>query len=350
MLIAIIGAGVVGCHIALKLKNKNNEVFLLEKEQWLWFHTSTRNSGVIHAGIYYPYYSLKRELCVKGADLTYRFLKQLNVEHRKCGKIIVAKNEKERKELKKLYENGIKNGVKGLKLIGKSEIEKLEPNCKSEYALYSPNSGVVNCSDYYKKIEAFLQEKGVNVVNNCKVENVNVTKKKVITNRGELNYDVLINSAGLWADEIAKMCGIEGFKIIPYKGDYYSLNEDTINGMIYPVPTDEKGALGVHFTKTAYNEIWIGPTSKEFDRKDDYDVYEKKDIFVKACEVYLKKFNENKISVGFSGNRPKLFIHGKFVYDFVIFRRNNIIHLFGIDSPGLTAAPAIAEYVSELIL
>ena len=194
-----------------------------------------------------------------------------------------------------------------------------------------------------------MQEKGVNIVNNCKVEDIDINKSKIITDRGELEYDYLINAAGLWADDIAKMCGIEGFKIIPYKGDYYSLNEDSINSMIYPVPTDEKGALGVHFTKTAYNEIWIGPTSKEFDRKDDYDVYEKKDVFVKACEIYLKIFNENKITEGFSGNRPKLFFHGKFIYDFMIFRRKNIIHLLGIDSPGLTAAPSIADFVKELI-
>jgi len=349
VLIVIIGAGVVGSHIALKLKDKKNEIFLLEKEHWLWFHTSTRNSGVIHAGIYYPYYSLKREFCIKGAKQTYEFLKKYNVEHRQSGKIIVAKNEKEAKKLKELYENGKKNGVKGLKLIGKNEIQKMEPNCKSEYALYSPFTGVVNCSDYYKKIEALMQERGINIVNNCKVENIDVDKKKIFTTRGELEYDILINSGGLWADEIAKMCKIEGFKIVPYKGDYYSLNEDTINSMIYPVPSDEKGALGVHFTKTAYNEIWIGPTSKEFDRKDDYNVYEKKDIFVKACEIYLKKFNENKITEGFSGNRPKLFFEGKFIYDFMIFRRKNIIHLLGIDSPGLTAAPAIADYVKDLI-
>jgi len=349
MLIAIVGAGVVGSHIALALKEKNNEIFLLEKEHWLWFHTSTRNSGVIHAGIYYPYYSLKREFCIKGAEKTYEFLKKYNVEHRKSGKIIVAKDENEIKFLKKLFENGKKNGVKGLKLIDRSEIEKLEPNCKAEFALYSPNTGVVNCSDYYRKIEALMQERKINIINNCKVENIDVNKSKIYTNRGELEYDILINAAGLWADDVAKMCGINGFKIIPYKGDYYSLNEDLVNSMIYPVPTDEKGALGVHFTKTAYNEIWIGPTSREHDRKDDYDVYEKRELFVKACEIYLKKFNENKITEGFSGNRPKLFLDGKFIYDFMIFRRNNVIHLLGIDSPGLTAAPAIAEYVRDLI-
>ena len=150
MLIVIIGAGVVGSHIALSLKNSNNDIFLLEKEHWLWFHTSTRNSGVIHAGIYYPYHSLKRELCVKGREKTYEFLEKYNVEYRKSGKIIVARNENEAKKLKELYENGKKNGVTGLKLIGKYEIEKLEPNCKCEYGLYSPETGVVNCSDYYK--------------------------------------------------------------------------------------------------------------------------------------------------------------------------------------------------------
>ncbi len=349
MLIAIVGAGVVGSHIALALKEKDNEIFLLEKEHWLWFHTSTRNSGVIHAGIYYPYYFLKREFCIKGAEKTYEFLKKYNVEHRKSGKIIVAKDENEINFLKKLFENGKKNGVKELKLIGRSEIEKLEPNCKAEFALYSPNTGVVNCSDYYRKIEALMQERKINIINNCKVENIDVNKSIIYTNRGDLEYDILINAAGLWADDIAKMCEINGFKIVPYKGDYYSLNEDLVNSMIYPVPTDEKGALGVHFTKTAYNEIWIGPTSKEHDRKDDYDVYEKRELFVKACEIYLKKFNENKITEGFSGNRPKLFLDGKFIYDFMIFRKNNVIHLLGIDSPGLTAAPAIAEYVRDLI-
>jgi L-2-hydroxyglutarate oxidase LhgO len=345
-MIVVVGAGVVGSWISLKLAERGEDVFLLDKEPALWYHTSTRNSGVLHAGIYYDYHSLKRIFCINGQKQSYDFFKKYNVEHRISGKIIVGMSEKDETILKELKIKGENNGVKGLKLIDKNQIKKLEPFCKAEIALYSPYTGVVNCSDYYKKMEALLQEKNVNVVTNCEV--LNIKSNVVETDRGNLEFDFFINSAGLNSDNIASLTGIIDFKIIPYKGEYYALNDEKVNSMIYPVP-GEKGHLGIHLTKAAYNEIWIGPTSKEVNNKEDYNVTEKRDIFVKACEVLLENFNENKIVEGFAGVRAKCFKGRKLMKDFHIFRQGNIVHLLGIDSPGLTAAPAIADYVLELI-
>ncbi len=347
MLIVIAGAGVVGSWIAYELSSANHEIFLIDKEPAIWYHTSTRNSGVIHAGIYYPYHSLKRIFCIQGAALSYEFFKKYNVEHRISGKIIVATRDEDCEELKKLKKNGDTNGVKGLKLINSSEIKKLEPFSKAKFALYSPNTGVVNCSDYFRKMEALLQERKVNIITNCCIENIK--NNKIITNRGELEFDFFINAAGLYSDKIANMCGIEGFEIVPYKGEYYSLNDEKVNSMIYPVPGGE-GHLGIHLTKAAYNEIWIGPTSSKEENKESYDVTEKEDIFIKACEELLIDFNYKKISPGFAGLRPKCFHNHQLLHDFLIFRKANKIHLLGIDSPGLTAAPAIGKFVKNLII
>ncbi len=344
-MIVVIGGGVVGSWIALKLSEIcKDEIFLLEKEPSLWFHTSTRNSGVIHAGIYYDYHSFKRMFCIKGAEMSYEFFRAYNVEHVVSGKIIVGFNEQDRKMLKKLKERGEKNGVKGLTTLDKRGIKKVEPYCKAEFALYSPYTGVVNCSDYFRKMEALLQEKKVNIITNCKV--ISVEKNIIKTTRGDLEFSTLINAAGLWSDEIAVMSGITDYGIIPYKGDYFALNDEKVSSMIYPVPGRE-GHLGIHLTKAAYNEIWIGPTSKRIDSKDDYNILEKRDIFVEACAALLEKFNEKKIVEGFSGLRAKCFKGDKMLSDFHIFGFGNVIHLLGIDSPGLTAAPAIAEYVAK---
>lgn len=345
-MIIIVGAGVVGSWIALKLCEHFDDIFLLEKEPAIWFHTSTRNSGVLHAGIYYDHHSLKRLFCIKGQEQSYNFFKKYNVEHRISGKLIVGFTENDKKKLKQLKIAADLNGVKHLRLVDEHEIKKIEPFCKAKYALYSPFTGVVNCSDYYKKMEALLQEKGINVVTNCKV--ISVENNLIKTNRGNLKFDILINSAGLNADEIAKLCSIDNFKIIPYKGAYYALNDEKVNSMIYPLPGQE-GHLGIHLTKAAYNEIWIGPTSTPVSDKEDYDVKEERELFLQACKNLLSEFNENRVVEGFAGLRPKCFRGNKLMEDFHIFRNGNKVHLLGIDSPGLTAAPAIADYVINLI-
>ena len=346
MLIVIAGAGVIGSWIALELANENHEIFLIDKEPAIWFHTSTRNSGVIHAGIYYPYHTFKRIFCLEGAKLSYAFFKKYNIEHRVSGKLIVTNNSEDLDDLKKLKENGDINGVKGLKIIEKSEIKKIEPYSKAKYALYSPYTGVVNCSDYFRKMEALLQEKKVNIVTNCFIENVK--ENKVITDRGELEFDFFINAAGLYSDVIAEMCNIKGFKIKPFKGDYYSLNDEKVNSMIYPLPGKE-GHLGIHLTRAAYNEIWIGPTSRNVMEKEYYNIEEPEEIFLNACKELLTNFDKNKISPGFSGIRAKCFHNNQILTDFLIFRKSNKIHLLGIDSPGLTSAPSIGKFVKTLL-
>jgi len=346
--VAVVGGGIVGCHIAYHLAKKGNDLFLLEKEGALGEHTSTRNSGVIHGGIYYASGSLKAQLCVRGRHLTYGFLKEHAIPHRKCGKVIVALEEKELGGLEKLRKQGEINGVENLRLIDQDEVRNLEPRVRCLTGLYSPETGILDMAAYIRRIEGILKDAGVTVVKQCKV--VSVTDQNVLTtSRGEMEADLLINAAGLYSDEIAVMCGLEGYKIVPFKGDYYNTTEDVIHTLVYPVP-DSTVSLGVHLTRTLGGETLIGPSAVRVEEKEDYGVRTPREEFEKGALAIIPDLDIRRIYPGYSGNRPKVAFHGEMQTDFVITKQEpGRVHLLGIESPGLTAAPAIAEYVAGLI-
>ena len=346
--VAVVGGGIVGCHIAYHLAKKGNDLFLLEKEGALGEHTSTRNSGVIHGGIYYASGSLKAQLCVRGRHLTYGFLKEHAIPHRKCGKVIVALEEKELGGLEKLRKQGEINGVENLRLIDQDEVRNLEPRVRCLTGLYSPETGILDMAAYIRRIEGVLKDAGVTIVKQCKV--VSVTDQNVLTtSRGEMEADLLINAAGLYSDEIAVMCGLEGYKIVPFKGDYYNTTEDVIHTLVYPVP-DSTVSLGVHLTRTLGGETLIGPSAVRVEEKEDYGVRTPREEFEKGALAIIPDLDIRRIYPGYSGNRPKVAFHGEMQTDFVITKQEpGRVHLLGIESPGLTAAPAIAEYVAGLI-
>jgi L-2-hydroxyglutarate oxidase LhgO len=346
--VAVVGGGIVGCHIAYHLARGGHDVFLLEKEGALGEHTSTRNSGVIHGGIYYASGSLKAQLCVRGRHLTYGFLKEHAIPHRKCGKVIVALEEKELGGLEKLRKQGEINGVENLRLIDQDEVRNLEPRVRCLTGLYSPETGILDMAAYIRRIEGILKDAGVTVVKQCKV--VSVTDQNVLTtSRGEMEADLLINAAGLYSDEIAVMCGLEGYKIVPFKGDYYNTTEDVIHTLVYPVP-DSTVSLGVHLTRTLGGETLIGPSAVRVEEKEDYGVRTPREEFEKGALAIIPDLDIRRIYPGYSGNRPKVAFHGEMQTDFVITKQESgRVHLLGIESPGLTAAPAIAEYVGKLI-
>jgi L-2-hydroxyglutarate oxidase LhgO len=348
MNVSVIGGGIVGCHIAFRLAKGGHEVFLLEKEGALGEHTSTRNSGVIHGGIYYDSGSLKAQLCVRGRHLTYDFLKEYAIPHRKCGKVIVALEEKELAGLEKLRKQAEINGVENMRLIDQDEVRNLEPRVRCLTGLYSPETGILDMAAYIRRMEDILKDAGVTIVKQCRV--ISISDRNVLTtSRGKMEADLLINAAGLYSDEIAAMCGLEGYRIIPFKGDYYNTTEDVIHTLVYPVP-DSTITLGVHLTRTLSGETLIGPSAVKVESKEDYGIRTDREEFEKGALAIIPDIDIRRIYPGYSGNRPKVTFRGEIQTDFVITRQDpGRVHLLGIESPGLTAAPAIAEYVEKLI-
>jgi L-2-hydroxyglutarate oxidase LhgO len=348
MAVVVIGGGIVGCHIAYRLAKERLEVFLLEKEKSLGEHTSTRNSGVIHGGIYYEPGSLKARLCVSGRHLTYEFLRNHDIPHRKCGKVIVALQGEEFKTLENLRDRGVENGVENLKQLEGAEVPKIEPRVRCFAALYSPETGILDMAAYIKTMEKALKGLGVTIAKQCKVLSID-DHNSMMTTRGNMEADILINAAGLYSDSIARMCGLEGYEIVPYKGDYYNTTEDVIRGLVYPVP-DSPYSLGVHLTRTMGGETLIGPSAVQVTDKEDYEIRTPREEFEKGALAMISDLDVKRIYPGYSGNRPKLYYHGELQIDFVIQEQEKgRVHLLGIESPGLTAAPAIAEYVAKMI-
>ena len=344
----VIGGGIVGCHIALRLVSEGQEVFLLEKEAALGEHTSTRNSGVIHGGMYYPHGSLRATLCVRGRHLTYEFLRKYEVPHLKCGKVIVALNGDELKGLEGIKNLGDKNGVENLNWVDEKEIQKLEPRVRCIAGVHSPETGILDMAAYMRTMEKVLKASGVTIAKQCEVLSVS-DHNTVTTGRGEIEADRVINAAGLYSDTIATLCGLEGYKIIPYKGDYYNTTEEVVRGLVYPVP-DSVLSLGIHLTRTLGNEILIGPSVMKVEDKDDYEVRTPRQEFEQGALALIPDMNVKKIYPGYSGNRPKVFYEGTLLTDFVIQKQEpGRVHLLGIESPGMTAAPAIAEYVDDVL-
>lgn len=348
MEIAVIGGGIVGCHIAYCLAKEGKEIFLLEKEKALGEHTSTRNSGVIHGGIYYPRESLKAKLCVHGRHRTYEFLQNHGIPHWKCGKIIVALVVSELEVLQDLKKRGDENGVENLRLIDEAEVRRIEPRVRCLGALHSPETGILDMAAYMRVMESMIKGLGVTIVKQCEVISID-DRNNLRTTRGEMEAEMIINAAGLYSDSIAGMCGLAGYEIIPHKGDYYNTTEEVINGLVYPVP-DSSQSLGIHLTRTLGEETLIGPSAIRVSNKEDYEIRTPREEFEQGALSLIPDFNIHRIYPGYSGHRPKLYNHGTLQTDFVIQRQEGEkIHLLGIESPGLTAAPAIAEYVSKMI-
>jgi L-2-hydroxyglutarate oxidase LhgO len=346
--VVVIGGGIVGCHIAHRLVKEGREVFLLEKEKALGEHTSTRNSGVIHGGIYYPKESLKARFCVRGRHLTYEFLQNHDIPHWKCGKIIVALVASELKALEDLKKRGEDNGVENLRLIDEAEVRKIEPRVKCLGALYSPETGILDMAVYMRVMERILKGLGVTVVKQCEVLAIE-DHNTLTTTRGKMEAEMIINAAGLNSDRIAKMYGLEGYEIIPYKGDYYNTTEEVIRGLVYTVP-DSPHSLGIHLTRTLGEETLIGPSAIQVSDKEDYEIKTSREEFEKGALAMIPDFNIHRIYPGYSGNRPKVYDHGELQTDFLILKQEKgRVHLLGIESPGLTAAPAIAEYVAKIM-
>lgn len=364
----IIGGGAVGLNIALAFaeSKRGGEIYLIEKEPYLGHHTTGRNSEVVHAGLAYPPGSLKSQLCVEGNRLTYELCERIKAPVKQTGKWVLAINDAEAEGLIALAANAKEGGSVGLEPRTPQEAVGDVPELAlPKGAMFSPSTGMIDAASYVRALDRVLSSfDDVSLIAPCRVTGVDTAQSTLITNRGEMPYDRLINSAGLWADEVYRMTnGPRSFQVVPFKGEYYRWKNGTLNHVIYPVPKRfvtgaTKGdatlvsSLGIHAHRNVAGDLMLGPSQVKLEptQKDDYTIVSGPELFAHGITPFVKKPpTVDDLEQGYAGNRPKIFEDGKPVGDFLIFEEGNIIHLLGIESPGLTAAPAIARKVLGLL-
>ena len=363
--VAIIGAGVIGLATAREIAQEKKGVFVFEKNRTFGLETSSRNSEVIHAGIYYPEDSLKAKLCVEGKSLLYKLCDKHNISYKKTGKIIVAADENEISWLEELYEQGRKNGVDDLVLLSRTELKKLEPNIEARAGLLSPSSGILDSYTLLKFLYSQAREKGARFVFDTEVigiERAGAKYKVQIKDRDGISAfvaHVIVNCAGLNSDKIAQLAGIDiakaGYKLHYCKGEYFSLSSKYRNlvvRLIYPVP--EQAGHGIHVTVGLDGRVRLGPNAR-YVEAIDYEVDgTQKEAFYNSVKRFLPHIELEDLDPESAGIRPKLQGPDEAFRDFVIAREEkaslpSLINLIGIESPGLTASPAIARYVGRMV-
>ncbi len=358
--ITIIGAGVIGLAVAAKLARPDRHVFILEKNETHGGGISSRNSEVIHAGLYYPGGSLKASLCVTGNRLLYEVAGRFGIPHKRVGKLVVAANSAEGDEIEKLCENGRKNGAGSLSLIGRRQLAQLEPHVKAQAALLSPETGII---DTHALMNCFLrqaEDKKARLVCRTRVSHIERESPgwRIFAegDRGdayEFLTAIVINAAGLASDTIANMAGAH-YQLHYCKGDYCSLSgigPGRIGRLIYPAPVKNQAGLGVHLTPDLNGRFRLGPDATYVERREEYGVSpEKAALFYEHARKFLPFLQPENVHPDMAGIRPKLQGPEDPFADFVI-REDapGFINLVGIESPGLTASPAIASYVEKML-
>ncbi len=357
----VIGAGVVGLAIARALAFEGREVLILEAAESFGTQTSSRNSEVIHAGIYYPYGSLKARLCVAGRGLLYQFCEQYAVPYRRCGKLIVATSESQLPELEKIQRAARANGV-SLEFLKRAQALALEPQLACEGALHSPLTGIIDSHTYMLALLGQAERRGATLVTGTSVTTMRIEPGggiRVGINNEEptLRANTVINSAGLHAPQVARL--IEGFPPAhiptPYfaKGNYFTLaGRSPFERLVYPIP--EPGGLGVHLTLDLAGRARFGP-DVQWVEQCEYSVEARRaERFYAAIRAYWPDLAEGALQPGYAGIRPKITGPTEPAADFRVDgpRAHGIpglVNLFGIESPGLTASLALADYVLETL-
>jgi glycerol-3-phosphate dehydrogenase len=370
--VIIVGAGVIGCAAARILAMTNLSILIIEKEPDTGFGISSRNSGVVHSGIHYIPGSNRAIYNVRGNRMMEELCSELKVPFKRSGKITVAFSNDQVPALTTLLKQGIANGVPGIKLIGKNEMEILQPGTIGKAALYTPSTGIVSP---YELTIAFAESAYANgadfkfnhTVTSIEVPNPALRKEhflihtKHVDNSGTktntYKAKIVINAAGLSSADIAKMAGIDDYTIYPCRGEYYVLDKrlrDSLNLLIYPVPGAHSSGLGIHLTNTVDGNILIGPSNEYIiDDEDSSTTIDVMEALREEGHHLLPTLGSSDFIRSFAGIRPKLAPpeEGGF-RDFVIESRPDVpgfINLTGIESPGLTASPAIAEQVKLLV-
>jgi glycerol-3-phosphate dehydrogenase len=367
--ILIVGGGVVGCAVARAVSSRWSDVFLVEQLPRLGMGASTRNSGVIHSGIYYPPGSLKARLCVAGNRMLYEFCAAHHVPHRNCGKLVVAHNDKQIAELEHLAANGRANGVAGLRVVDRAAVRAREPHIEAAAALEVPSTGIISAEDLIKTLARMAKEQGANLLAHTRVVRLEPRADSIAATLTEgdasegadrsaetIEASCVINCAGLYADEIAALLGNRNYRIYPVRGEYCELvraKSYLINNLVYPLPHADGLSLGVHLTRTLWDTVLVGPTADYIAEKNDYERNRLPvEEFVRRAKPMLPEIEAADLQLAYSGIRAKLVPpdHSG-IADFVITRdpgASRAIHLVGIESPGLTSSLAIAEHVATM--
>jgi L-2-hydroxyglutarate oxidase LhgO len=356
--VAVIGAGVSGLAAARAIAERGLSACVLERHPRPGLDTSTHNSGVIHGGMYYPAGTLKARLCVEGRRLLYQFCADHHVPHRRCGKIIIANNSSETHVLEELFRLGRSNGVEDLEIVDAAFVAEREPHVHAVAALYSPATGIIDAESYVKALLRSGEAAGVIFLPASRVLGAEPLGDGIAlrTERETIHAQQVVNAAGLYADEVSAMLGGERFTIHPCRGEYAELTparRSIVNHLVYPVPDPSGHGLGVHLVKTLAGNVWLGPTVKYQDRKDDYEQDRLPvEAFVAPAQRILRGIELPDLRLSGSGIRAKLQGPNEPFADFLIARdRRNpaVVQASGIDSPGLTSSLAIGKLVAEIV-
>lgn len=356
----VIGAGAVGLAVARALAMRGREVIILEAAGTIGTGVSSRNSEVIHAGIYYPHRSLKARFCIEGRDRLYAFCAQHGVAHRRCGKLIVATSDEQISELHKIRAAAATNGV-ALQWMEREAVIAREPDLNCVAALYSPLTGIVDSHGYMLALLGEAERHGANLACHTRVGRMWPETASILVaingvERPEIRARTVINCTGLHATDVAR--GIEDFPQAHApptrfaRGHYFSLIGRTpFQQLVYPIP--EAGGLGVHFTLDLAGQARFGPDVEWVDKLDYNVSVSRAARFYDAIRRFWPRLQDGQLVAAYAGIRPKLSGPGEPAADFLIESANahgvrGIINLFGIESPGLTASLAIGEYVADL--
>ena len=388
--IAVVGGGIVGLASALAINERYPRCSLtvLEKEPEVGSHQTGHNSGVIHAGIYYKPGSYKAMLCVEGVRLMKSFCEESGVAWEACGKVIVATDGSELARLEELYRRGVANGISGLELIGADRLREIEPHARAVRALLSPGTAIVDFKEVAEAMARRLTARGVSIRTGARVKGIRRagTLQHIDADQSSVAARFLLNCAGLHADHVARMAGVDpGVSIIPFRGEYYNLKPECrlVRGLIYPVPDPAFPFLGVHFTRRIRGGYEAGPNAvlafaREGYRKSDisladlgsmlsypgfwimglrywrmgaYEYYRSfsRRAFVRALSKLVPDIGEHDLCEGGSGVRAQSVTpDGSFVDDFKIVESASAVHVLNAPSPAATASLAIGQHIARL--
>ena len=357
----VVGAGVVGLAVARALALQGREVMVLESADAIGTGISSRNSEVIHAGIYYPTDSLKAKLCVRGRDMLYAYCTERNVPHRRCGKLLVATSPGQLSSLESIQARAQANGVLDLRWLGRHEAQAMEPALECVAALFSPSTGIVDSHALMLALQGDLEHAGGLVALNsplalaeCALDAINLEA----FDGTRLRARTVVNAAGLHAPALARRFAGLGVDHVPHarcaKGSYFTLSgKAPFSRLIYPVP--EAAGLGVHLTLDLGGQAKFGPDVQWVDSPDDLLVDPARgDAFYAEVRKYWPALRDGALAPGYAGMRPKIHGPDEPAADFVIQGPSvhgipGLVNLFGIESPGLTSSLAIAEHVAALV-
>ena len=355
--VVVVGAGVTGLASALAIARSGRSVCVLERHPRAGLDTSTHNSGVIHAGIYYPTGTLKAKLAVDGGRLLYEFCAEHGVGHARCGKLIVSHDASQFEQLLELRNRGEANGVEGLQIIDRVAVAQREPAIHACAALFSPNTGIVDAEALVKTLLRQAQAARVAFLPGTTLAGADRNGSGMIlrTASEAIAARVVVNAAGLYADDVSRMLGGERFRIYPCRGEYAELapsSRSLVKALVYPLPHPSGHGLGVHLTRSTAGNVWVGPTIRYQDQKDDYERQrEPLESFIDATRELLPDITLADLRLSGSGIRAKLHPPTESFADFLIRRdRENpaIVQAAGMDSPGLTACLAVGNMVSRI--